>query len=790
MVLFPSATGVLFADLFLDPFLDLGPWLFLFLFPLYALLAWVFPVLLWPLFWLVTHALYRFSVYHRVHIPTSGPALIVCNHVTYFDWLLLWIASPRPLRFVIWTGFYRNPLLRFILSYGRQYTIRIDNSRGRARTMIDALNQVVASLDAGEVVVVFAEQTLTRTGQMLPFGRGIERVLKQAKQPVPVIPTFLDNLWGTLFSWKTGRIFWKAPEGPFRRHVAVYFGKPLPPTSTAAEIRAAVQEANADCGIAQSRFILPAPRLFVRQACRFRSLFKLATVDVATGSERKLTWGRLLVAAWGLSDWLKPKLGQPANVAIWLPTGLGSTLANIALSFCGKTAVNLNYTTGDGAFQSAMKQAGIVTVISSKRFLQKLPMPLLDGVTTIHLEDAVAGLSGAGKLLRFVAVVVLPGWFLDRFVLGLHNLKLDDIGTILFSSGSTGEPKGVMLSYRNISMNIDGFRRGIPFDRTDRLLATLPFFHSFGYTICLWMPLVVGMETVCYPDPRQAKEVGELCKKHACTILLGTATFMRFYIRRTEKDDFRTLTLIVCGAEKLPVKLAEEFRDKFGVLPLEGYGCTELTPVVSVNIPDVTFGGVTQKANMMGTVGQPIPNVCAKTFDPETLSPLPHGGEGMIGVKGPNVMLGYLNQPEKTDQVVHNGWYMTGDIGLIEDEGFIRITGRVSRFAKIAGEMVPLERLDEEMHDILGYNGDRILAVAAVPDEKRGERVVVLHLSCVSGHFEALFLQLRQRGLPNLWIPDHRDCFLIEAFPVLGSGKLDLRRVGELAKEVAGKPVG
>ena len=764
---------------------DLWPWLLLAL-PLYAAAAWFVPALLRPVFWLVAHALFRLTVYHHDRIPATGPALIVANHVTYLDWLLLWVASPRPLTFVIWVGFYKNPLYRVLLSFVRGRLIPIDVTRPRPHATAEALGRVAAALDAGKVVVVYPEGTLTRNGQMRPFGRGVERVLQQTVRPVPVIPTFLDNLWGTAFSWSKGRIFWKWPEGPFRRRVAVYFGELLPASSPAREIRAAVQEANADCGIRQSDHILPAPRHIVRQAAKLRNLFRPAMVDLATGTERKLTWGRVLVAAWGLSAWLRARLGPEPNVGVWLPTGMGSALANFALAFLGKTNVNLNYTAGTDAMLSAVRQASIRTVVTSKRFLTRVPLEPPAGVELLYLEDALAGISGREKLLKFLAVLLLPGWVLDRFVLRLGHIKLDDPLTILFSSGSTGEPKGVMLSHRNIASNADGFRRGVELHTTDRMLATLPFFHTFGHTVCLWAPAVIGMEAVYFPDPRQAKEVGELCKKYRCTILLGTATFVRFYLRRAEKGDFDSLRLLICGAEKLPVSLAEEFRDKFGLLPLEGYGCTELSPVVSVNMPDVEVSGLRQTANRMGTVGQPIPNVVVKTFDPETYATLPHGEEGLLGAKGPNVMLGYLHDEAKTRQVIRDGWYVTGDVGRVEDDGFIRITGRVSRFAKVAGEMVPLERLDDEMHDLLATGGERVLAVAAVPDERRGERVVVLHLPGVRDRLEGVFAKLRERGLPNLWVPDLRDCYEVEAFPVLGSGKLDLRGLGALAKQVAG----
>jgi acyl-[acyl-carrier-protein]-phospholipid O-acyltransferase/long-chain-fatty-acid--[acyl-carrier-protein] ligase len=759
------------------------PWLLVAAVVLYVALGRLFPGLYTPIYWLAARLLYRFHVYHAERIPAAGSALIVCNHVTYIDWLLLWAASPRLLTFVMWSGFDKNPVLRFLLSFGRRQVLTIDNTKGRPHAAVEALDRVTAALDAGRAVVVFPEGTLTRNGQMLPFGRGIERVLRKAKQPVPVVPVNLDNLWGTAFSWERGRVFWKWPRA-FRRRVSVYFGEPLPHTTTAAEARAAVQLGNAESGIRESEYILPVHREFVRNAAAWRNLRRTAFVDMATGTERKLTWPRALVGAWCLTRWLRTRLGPEPNVAVWLPTGMGSALVNLALAFQRKTIINLNYTAGTDPVLSAVRQAEIKTVITAKRFLDRVPLELPDDVQRLYLDEALNSISGREKLLTFLAVVLLPGWLLDR-VLGLHRTRLDDVLTILFSSGSTGEPKGVMLSYRNITANVDGFRRGVDLRADDRILATLPFFHTFGCTVCLWAPLVIGMEMVFFPDPRAAKEVGELCRKHRCTMLLGTATFVRFYLRRAEPGDFDSLRLLICGAEKLPVKLAEEFHAKFGILPLEGYGCTELSPVVSTNIPDVEVGGLRQRGNTMGTVGQPIPSVCARAFDPETFEPLPPATEGVLAVKGPNVMLGYLHLPEKTREVVRDGWYVTGDVGLVEEDGFIRITGRISRFAKIGGEMVPLERLDEEMHDILGSSGDRVLAVAAVPDEKRGERVVVLHLPAVGGQLEDVFAQLRQRGLPNLWIPDRRDCYELEAFPVLGSGKLDLKRVGELAKEKA-----
>ena len=748
--------------------------------------VWLFPAMLRPVWWFVVQVLHKFNRYGVNRIPKTGPVLLVANHVTYLDWLYVAVACPRRITFVLWSKYRKNPVLRFFLSFIRGRTIEIDSRTTAPHAVARALDQVSAALRADQCVLVFPEGRLTRNGQMMPFRRGIEFVVKRTKKPVTIIPTYLWNVWGTLACHKYGRVFFRWPE-EFRRRLAVYFGEPLPGTTKIGDIRAAVVEAGAECGIEQSEYVIPVHSGFVRHAAKLSNLRRVAMVDATTGIDRVLTWPKALVGAWSLAGWLKKKLpASEQNIGVWLPTGLGSAFVNIALAFLKRTSVNLNYTSGVASLHAAIHQAGLKTIITAKKFVERLPLDLPPGVTVIYLEEALAGISSVSKLVRLVAVVLLPGWFLDRVVLRLRSFKWDDTLTIIFSSGSTGEPKGVMLSLRNVSSNADGFQKGVNFTRHDRMLCTLPFFHSFGYTVCLWAPASIGMMSLYFADPRAAKEVGELAQRWQASIALGTATFVRFYVRRCAVESFRTVRLFICGAEKLPVSLQQEFQAKFGTLLLEGYGCTEVSPVVGANLPNITMKGVNQVSNKPGTIGQPIPGVVAKAFDQNTHEPRPVGVEGVLCVKGPNVMQGYLNQPEHTAKVMIGQWYITGDMGLIEPDGFIRITGRLSRFAKIAGEMIPLEKLEDEIHEVLGLNADRALAVAAVPDAKRGERIVVLHLSEYGDKLKTVFETLRTRGLPNLWIPDLRDCFVVEAFPVLGSGKLDLAGVSHLAKHLAG----
>ncbi|MBY0512870.1 MAG: AMP-binding protein [Gemmataceae bacterium] len=759
-------------------------------------LTWLFPGLLTPLWRVLVRVLYRFRVYGREHVPASGGCLIVCNHVTYLDWLTLWAASPRPLTFVLWSTYDRHPLLALCLSWARGRAIRIHERTDQPHAVAESLARVAAALDAGRAVLMFPEGRLTRSGHLLAFGRGVEMILARTTADVPVIPAGTHGLWGTQLSYERGRILWKWPKA-WRPHVGVMFGRLVPsrggnrpggrepvgypPGSERAlpapELRLAVQDVAADCAIRESDFVPLVHRRFVRNAVRLRNLFRPCVVDNAAG-EKILTWGKTFVAAMCVTRYLRGRVGETQNVGVWLPTGLGAALTNLAIAFLGRTSVNLNYTAGPDPLRSSARQAGLRVVVTSKRFLMRFPLDLPADVERIYLEDVLGSVTKGRQVRTFLMALLLPGWFIERFVLGLHRHRPDDVLTLVFSSGSTGEPKGVILTHRNIGSNVDAAVRTIDIHRKDVLLGVLPMFHSFGYTVCLWAPLAAEAVAVYHPDPRGAKEVGVLAKKHRVTLFLSTATFLRFYIRRCEPDDFRTVRILICGAEKLPVKVQQEFQARFGLLPLEGYGCTELSPVVSANLPG-------DGCNQPGTVGRPILGVAIRAFTQDGREPLPTGVEGVLCVKGPNVMAGYLDQPGKTAEAIRDGWYWTGDVGVVQPDGFSRITGRVSRFAKIAGEMVPLERVEEELHEAFG-GGERVLVVAAVADDKRGEKLVVLYLDEAREKLGGLLEALPGRGLPNLWVPDERDCYRVEALPVLGSGKLDLKRVGELATELAG----
>jgi acyl-[acyl-carrier-protein]-phospholipid O-acyltransferase/long-chain-fatty-acid--[acyl-carrier-protein] ligase len=466
---------------------------------------------------------------------------------------------------------------------------------------------------------------------------------------------------------------------------------------------------------------------------------------------------------------------------------VGGVVVNVALAIDGRVSANLNYTVTSDVVNHCIDDVGIRHVLSSERAFSKFDLELDAEVVLLEsLKDKVRPLD---KALGFVQANLVPAWLLER-ILGLHRLSPDDLLTIIFTSGSTGKPKGVMLSHANISHNVDAIDRAIHLDEHDAVLGILPFFHSFGYSVTLWAAMTLGPRGIYHYNPLDARQIGKLCAKYKITVLLATPTFLRSYLRRVTPEQFSTLDVVVVGAEKMPADLFAAFEKKFGVRPVEGYGTTELSPLVSVNIPPTRSTAKYQPDRVEGSVGRPLPGIAARVIATDDDEELGADQDGMLLIKGPNVMQGYAGQEQLTREALRDGWYVTGDIGHVDQQGFLHITGRVSRFSKIGGEMVPHVAVEDELSKLFceGDEDEQVrVCVTAVPDKKKGERLVVLHLKadkCIDELREAL----SQRGFANLFIPS-RDCFVeVDEIPMLGTGKLDLKRARELANEkVCGK---
>jgi acyl-[acyl-carrier-protein]-phospholipid O-acyltransferase/long-chain-fatty-acid--[acyl-carrier-protein] ligase len=468
-------------------------------------------------------------------------------------------------------------------------------------------------------------------------------------------------------------------------------------------------------------------------------------------------------------------------VGVLLPPSVGAVLTNAAIALMRRVTVNLNYTVSSEILNYCIRECGIRHVLTSRRFMERMDFDI--DAELVYLEDLREKVRPADKVAGVVGAYLTPVGLLERR-LGLTKVQPDDLLTVIFTSGSTGQPKGVMLSYENVGSNTRAIDEVVHLRDDDALLGLLPFFHSFGYTVTLWTALTLPPKGVYHYSPLDAKVIGKLCRDHRGTILLSTPTFLRGYIKRVEPEEFRTLDVVVAGAEKLPIDVSDAFEKKFGARPVEGYGTTELSPLVSVNVPasrSRAAANVVERKE--GSVGRPAPGVRARIVRPETHEVLPAGETGMLQIAGPNVMLGYLNQPEQTGEVLKDGWYTTGDLAYLDADGFIFITGRESRFSKIGGEMVPHILVEEAINRVLGAGDEELAAVVtAVPDERKGERLVVLHRDMKRSASEVC-RQLAEQGLPNLWVPASDSFIQVAEIPVLGTGKLDLKRMREVALE-------
>jgi acyl-[acyl-carrier-protein]-phospholipid O-acyltransferase/long-chain-fatty-acid--[acyl-carrier-protein] ligase len=714
--------------------------------------------------WLLTHTIYRIRIVGQEHVPFRGPALLVCNHLSYVDPLLVSACVQRFIRFLMYRPYYE---IKWLNGFFRLMKAIPVSARNR-RDIVESLARAREELEQGHVVCIFAEGAISRTGNLLPFKRGFEKIVEGLD--IPVIPVHLDRLWGSIFSFKDGQFFWKWPERlPYP--VTVSFGAPLAPSATTQQAREAISELGC-AAVTHRREVGDLLQLqFLKTAKR-----RWFSFCMADSSGKEMTFGGAATASLLLARWVKQRCKDETMVGLMLPASVGGALANIAVLLAGKVPVNLNFTTGGEAMASAIRQCGIRTIITSRLFLTRAKLDELDGM--VFVEEAMQEITPREKIIAAAGSLLLPARLL-QVLYGAGRQRADSLATVVFSSGSSGPPKGVMLSHHNILSNVEAIAQIFWITRKDRMMGVLPLFHSFGFTGTLWLPLITGFGVAYHPNPLDAKTIGEMVAKYRATILISTPTFYAAYMKRCSKEQFASLRYAVAGAERLREPLASAFKETYGIDLLEGYGCTEMGPVVSVNIHDVEESEERQTGLKPGTVGHPLPGVVVQVVDPETHAPLSNGQEGLLLVKGPNRMLGYIDQPELTKETFLDDWYITGDIASIDEAGFIRITDRLSRFSKIAGEMVPHGRVEEAVNQILG---DHACVVVSIPDEQKGERLAVLYAAKETTPDE-LWNKLNQTDLPKLWLPRKENIHAVAELPLLGSGKVDLRRAKAIATE-------
>jgi acyl-[acyl-carrier-protein]-phospholipid O-acyltransferase/long-chain-fatty-acid--[acyl-carrier-protein] ligase len=510
----------------------------------------------------------------------------------------------------------------------------------------------------------------------------------------------------------------------------------MPATATPFEVRQAVEELMAQAWRHRKPRMKTIHRAFVLTA-RIHP-FRFAMADL---QNPKVSFGSALGRTVLLARRLRTVWAGQRMVGLLIPPSPAGAFVNFAAMLMGKVPVNLNYTVSEETIASCIRQCEIKSVLASRALMEKLKLKV--PLETIFLED-LAGKSVADgaasrwkapsifeKATASLAAFLLPARWLERWLGCQKKAELDDLATVIFSSGSTGDPKGVMLSHYNLGSNVEQLEQVFALNARDRVLGILPFFHSFGFTGTLCLPATIGAGVVYHPNPLDAKTIGPLVSNNRVTFLLATPTFLQFYLRGCTAESFGSLRVVMAGAEKLPERLATAFEEKFGIHPLEGYGCTECGPAVAVNTHDFRAAGFRQVGAKRGTIGHPLPGVSVRIAALDSES----GGANY----------------------------------------------RLSRFSKIGGEMVPHIRIEEKLQELAGAV-EPCFVVTGVPDEKKGERLVVLH-RLTEDKLKPCLDGLAQSDLPNLWKPRGDQFFHVDAFPVLGTGKLDLRKI----KEMAGK---
>jgi len=711
---------------------------------------------------------YRVRALGLENLPEGG-FLLLPNHITWIDALVLQLASPRPIRYIIEEEFYNKPILRPALRLVR--CIPIDSRKARS-----AIRAATECIEAGEIVCLFPEGQLTRSGTLLRLRRGYELIAQHAN--AKVVPVWLDRLWGSIFSFQGGKFFTKWPrEFPYR--VTVAFGRPI--EASAADI-ATVREELLKLGeYCYSQ--RPSLDRHLAEACvrgLKRRRFSTAVIDGLDHSE--LGRAKLLGAAAAFSRFLRKEFSDQ-RIAIVLPASKGSMVANLAVTLAGKVPVDLNFTMGRAANEFCIERAELTVTISATAFMERakdFPWPK----HVLKLDELLPKLKS--RILFWWAMSIFCPTPLLLRILQVPKSGGHDEASLLFTSGSTGDPKGAVLSHRNIVGNVSQFRELLDATQKDAILASLPFFHSFGATVTLWYPLIEGVRIVTYPTPLEVAKNAALIEKYQLTLLLATPTFLRGYLRKAEPHQLRTLRLVITGAEKLPLDLAKAFEERFQQRVFEGYGLTETSPVVSVNLPEPKPkrpGATVQPSSRLGSVGKMAPGIAAEIREPESDKKLSLHETGMVWFRGVNVFEGYLHDENRTAEVLHDGWLKTGDIGRFDEDGFLYIEGRLSRFSKIGGEMVPHEAIEQKIVDLLALarRDERVIAIMGVQDEAKGEALILL--SAIEVDLAQLRDKLRETGVPNLWIP--KKICRVETIPVLASGKLDLRKCQDQAANLA-----
>ncbi len=639
--------------------------------------------------------------------------------------------------------------------------------------------QLMSHMEAGRSVV-FLPGMVARTRGCLadvpaPFLKALASI---HISPIPVFVGFYGDTMHNLFTVK--------PRGTHR--IISILPKLKPGPRTGERLLSAWMNRSAEL-FATQPFIHGSLATHIVHSLRANPTRKM--VEGMTGTE--VSYGKILGVAMSLAKLLKQR-GEK-RVGIILPPTPQATIAFVACLLAGVTPAMLNYTASREAFESAVEQGGIKTFITEPFFVEKLPnFPWPPREQHLYVSDLPKMVSKATLIKNLLLARTLTSPMICA-MFDTESRCGEQEGVLLFTSGSSGVPKGVMLTNRMILANVAQCASRLDF-RKAKFLSCLPIFHSFGLTVTLIVPLMARRSFVTYPNPMDAQRLCKLIKDHKITLVCATPTFARAMLRRGKEGTFKSVDTFVVGAEKLPADLDAAFQEQHGLKLLEGYGLTETSPVAAVNVADgkpKPGSAFYVPGRVPGSIGAPLPGIAVRITDVEDDDKeIELTEQGMLWLKGANVFSGYMGKTDAGDKIFRDGWFKTGDLGCVDLNGFITLGGRLSRFSKIGGEMVPHEGVEKAIIEALGVNSEQLsIAITCVPDEQKGEAIVLL--STLPEHSrqkdeKAIIGTIREalsaREFPNLWVP--RYVVPVEEIPLLGSGKMDLRRCRLLAEEALG----
>lgn len=717
---------------------------------------------------------YKLEYFSQENIPSSGGALLLGNHVSWIDWAVLQLTVSRRITFVLNTDEYKTVHLKWL--YRLCSVIP-----SHALQTKEGVSQIAKKLDSGDIIVVFPENSMTYNGHLGEFHNSFELVLKETKEEIPVIVFYLRGLWESMFS----RANKKYIDSYRTNNVTISFSKPFSKKKATTDyVKHKVLNLTITSWKKHIQHLESIPCEIVN---RMKEVGNHMIVADSTGIE--LSGYKFLTAAEVFKNKLQKKL-QGENIALLLPTTAAGIFVNMSVLMMGKTAVNLNYTAEVETLIRCAQSANITSLITSRKFIEKLKekginiQELLDVLDVIYLEDIKASVSKVKAVTTFFAMKFLPTSFIKMFF--IKKVPLDNTAVIMFSSGSEGLPKGIELSHLNILGNTQQFAVLLNVHEEDCMIGSLPLFHAFGLCVTTFYPLLEGVKVIAHPDPTDGYEIGKLVYKYRATMMFGTSTFYRLYImnKKLKAEMFESLRFIVAGAEKLSLKVREDFKQKFNKEILEGYGTTETSPVASCNLPDCLMNnGQIQKAQKVGTVGMPIPGTSIKIVDPDTYEVLPIEEEGMVLIGGVQIMKGYLNDEVKSKHVIKmidgKAWYITGDKGKFDHDGYLTIVDRYSRFAKMGGEMISLGAIEAKLSTII-VNENVEYIVTSVKDEKKGEKIVLLISGISTDDLKELKSNIIATFESKLMVPSNYK--IVEEIPKLGTGKKDFAKAKALAR--------